>query len=167
MLVRCLLAVASVKLARSFSPGARIDSRATQLTTGARFESSAAQLAKQSNRFDLKEKPGTILSMSSSAAASLDRSWSGLQTLSSSTAVGSALDAEKEAREKGIGASFVQNKLRLFDSTRQETPMLTLYRDHAGWCPYCQKTMLLIEEKEVSVLEYRVSLAHYLTSLLY
>lgn len=164
MLVRCLLAVASVKLARSFSPGARFESPAAQLRTGARFESSAAQLAKQSNRFNLAEKPGALLSMSSSSA-SLDKSWSGLQTLSSSTPVGAALDAEKEAREKGTGASFVQNKLRLFDS--QETPMLTLYRDHAGWCPYCQKTMLLIEEKEVSVLEYRVSLAHYLTSLLH
>lgn len=146
MLVRCLLAVASVKLARSFSPGARFESSA-QLTTGARFESSAQP--KQATRLNLKDKPGATQMSMSSSAASLDQSWSGLQTLSSRTPVGAALDAEKEARERGVGAAFVQNKLRMFDS--QEAPRLTLYRDHAGWCPYCQKTMLLIEEKEIPI----------------
>ena len=28
-------------------------------------------------------------------------------------------------------------------------PKLTIFRDHAGWCPYCQKLMYLIEEKQV------------------
>ena len=28
---------------------------------------------------------------------------------------------------------------------------LLLYRDHAGWCPYCQKTMLLVEEKQIPI----------------
>ena len=56
---------------------------------------------------------------------------------------------EQEARATGIGAPFVQNKLRLFDCNQR--PRLTLYRDHAGWCPYCQKTMLLIEEKKIPI----------------
>jgi glutathione S-transferase len=86
---------------------------------------------------------------------------------------------ETDSRTKGTGAPFVQNKLRLFGSN--ERPKLTLYRDHAGeclfrlscllqiiihhlnlhlqltctlfqgWCPYCQKTMLLIEEKQIPI----------------
>eukprot|EP00804_Cyclotella_cryptica_P026044 CCRYP_019297-RB/>CCRYP_019297-RB protein AED:0.07 eAED:0.07 QI:91/1/1/1/0.5/0.4/5/1872/559 len=76
-------------------------------------------------------------------------SWAKLQSSSSQTKVGAALDLESESRIKGTAAPFVQNNLRLFGSN--ERPKLTLYRDHAGWCPYCQKTMLLIEEKKIPV----------------
>ena len=76
-------------------------------------------------------------------------SWSGLQTAASNTKVGAALNIEVESRVRGTGAPFVQNKLRLFGSN--DMPQLTLYRDHAGWCPYCEKTMLLIEEKQIPI----------------
>ena len=33
-------------------------------------------------------------------------------------------------------------------------PEVTLYRDTAGWCPYCQKVWLLLEEKQIP---YKVS----------
>lgn len=88
----------------------------------------------------------TKMSMS---ATSTDTSWAVLQAVASKTATGAALNAEKESRANGTGAPFVQNKLRLFDSA--DRPKLTLYRDHAGWCPYCQKTMLLIEEKKIPI----------------
>ena len=32
-------------------------------------------------------------------------------------------------------------------------PRITLYRDTAGWCPYCEKVWLMLEEKRVP---YRV-----------
>ena len=76
-------------------------------------------------------------------------SWEALQSAASNTPVGSALDQESASRTAGTGAAFVQNKLRLFGA--DEKPKLTLYRDHAGWCPYCQKTMLLIEEKRIPI----------------
>ena len=88
----------------------------------------------------------TAVSMS---ATNTDTTWGSLQTLASKTAVGAALNTEKEARANGTGAPFVQNNLRLFGSSEQ--PKLTLFRDHAGWCPYCQKTMLLIEEKRIPI----------------
>ena len=44
-------------------------------------------------------------------------SWSTLQIAARSTKVGAALDKEVESRNAGTGAPFVQNKLRLFDSS--------------------------------------------------
>lgn len=76
-------------------------------------------------------------------------SWADLQSLSGNQPVGSALNKEAELRLRGFGSAHVQNKLRLF--TSNEMPKITLYRDHAGWCPYCEKTMLLIEEKKVPI----------------
>jgi len=31
----------------------------------------------------------------------------------------------------------------------KEAPRVKLYRDHAAWCPYCQKVWLQLEEKQV------------------
>jgi glutathione S-transferase len=74
-------------------------------------------------------------------------SWDDLRRISSDLPVGSALNNEVALRLKGKGSPHVQSKLRLFSS--DTPPKITLYRDHAGWCPYCEKTMLLIEEKAV------------------
>ena len=81
-------------------------------------------------------------------------SWNDLQSLASSTPVGSSLDEEVSLRPTGRAAPFVQNKLRLFDSeefSSDKPPKITLYRDHAGWCPYCQKSGYLIEEKQIPI----------------
>ncbi len=77
-------------------------------------------------------------------------SWTDLQSTVAETSVGKALNYEVELRKQGKGSAHVQNKLRLFGS-KDPKPAITLYRDHAGWCPYCQKTMLLIEEKQVPI----------------
>jgi glutathione S-transferase len=37
--------------------------------------------------------------------------------------------------------------VRLFGSTGE--PRVLLYRDHAGWCPYCEKVWLQLEEKRI------------------
>ena len=50
---------------------------------------------------------------------------------------------EREFRNnlpKGIGVGSPLHKLRLFDeSNREEDVRVTLFRDSASWCPYCQK----------------------------
>ena len=56
----------------------------------------------------------TQLTMSTATDTS---SWSTLQKISAKTKVGAALDKEVESRNAGTGAPFVQNKLRLFDSS--------------------------------------------------
>ena len=81
----------------------------------------------------------------------------------SETPVGQALDDQITKRSKGIGAPNVHSKLRLFpkDSSTSEVPQLTLYRDHAGWCPYCQKTMLLVEAKRIPIKIELVNMRSY------
>lgn len=90
-----------------------------------------------------------------SASSSTVQDWGELQTFSDGQTVGHALNEEASLRVSGRGSAHVQSTLRLFDSSDDddddEVPKITLYRDHAGWCPYCQKTMLLIEEKEIPI----------------
>eukprot|EP00559_Dactyliosolen_fragilissimus_P009427 CAMPEP_0184858626 /NCGR_PEP_ID=MMETSP0580-20130426/3717_1 /TAXON_ID=1118495 /ORGANISM="Dactyliosolen fragilissimus" /LENGTH=529 /DNA_ID=CAMNT_0027354877 /DNA_START=275 /DNA_END=1864 /DNA_ORIENTATION=- len=77
--------------------------------------------------------------------------WSDLTSLSDSQPIGKALNVETESRREGRGSAHVQSNLRLFRSKNDSKPKITLFRDHAGWCPYCQKTMLLIEEKQIPI----------------
>jgi hypothetical protein len=45
----------------------------------------------------------------------------------------------------GRGPSSHKANLRLFDAPDGFEPEVTLYRDTAGWCPYCQKVWLQLE----------------------
>jgi glutathione S-transferase len=88
------------------------------------------------------------LSMSSATSVATP-SWEELQSTVGETPVGQALNNEVQLRTQGKGSPHVQSKKRLF--RQDDDPAITLFRDHAGWCPYCQKTMLLIEEKQVPI----------------
>ena len=98
--------------------------------------------------------------VASSSATATTPSWSELQHLSCEiTPVGKALEEDEQLRKKGGGEAHVSNTLRLFDSN--EEPKFTLFRDAAGWCPYCQKTMLLIEEKKIPIRIQTVPMRSY------
>lgn len=97
------------------------------------------------SRFNFKAK--TALRMSTTATDV--PTWADLQSQSKVTFAGKALEDEMALRKNGEGSAFVQNTLRTFQS--EGTPQITVFRDHAGWCPYCQKLMLLIEEKQTPV----------------
>ena len=58
-----------------------------------------------------------LVSQLTMSTATESSSWSTLQKISAKTKVGAALDKEVESRNAGTGAPFVQNKLRLFDSS--------------------------------------------------
>ena len=60
------------------------------------------------------KKLSTQLTMSTATDTS---SWPNLQIKAAKTKVGAALDKGVESRNAGTGAPFVQNKLRLFDSS--------------------------------------------------
>lgn len=41
---------------------------------------------------------------------------------------------------RGVGVGSPLHRLRLFDEeNREEDVRVTLFRDSASWCPYCQK----------------------------
>jgi hypothetical protein len=75
----------------------------------------------------VKMSTTTILSSSDITALS----WSDLQNMVGETSVGTALNNESKLRLEGKGSAHVQNKLRTFDSN--DEPVITLFRDHAGW----------------------------------
>jgi glutathione S-transferase len=88
-------------------------------------------------------------------------SWKDISASLGKTPVGQALDDQVEKRQQGLGAPHVHSKLRKFHSSQDRLPRITLYRDHAGWCPYCQKTMLLVEEKRIPVRVELVNMRSY------
>jgi len=55
---------------------------------------------------------------------------------------------ELEAREKGEGGPHTDATLRLFGHAESDV-RVTLYRDRAAWCPYCQKVWIMLEEKRI------------------
>ncbi|KAL7566886.1 hypothetical protein ACA910_021373 [Epithemia clementina (nom. ined.)] len=85
----------------------------------------------------------------SSAIETKTPSWVDLMAQSAATQAGKALNHEMHLRSQGRGSASRENTLRKFDKYAE--PAVTLYRDHAAWCPYCQKTMLLVEEKQIPV----------------
>lgn len=58
-------------------------------------------------------------------------------------------------RLQGLGRGPPSHRadLRLFDAPDSLEPAVTLFRDRAAWCPYCEKVWLQLEEKRVP---YRV-----------
>lgn len=64
--------------------------------------------------------------------------------------------------EKGIGRASPLNKIRLFDESNTEKDIrVTLYRDHASWCPYCQKVWMTLEEKKIPYRIEKVNMRCY------
>lgn len=41
------------------------------------------------------------------------------------------------------------------------TPRLKFYRDHAAWCPYCQKVWLQLEEKQIPYTLEKINMRCY------
>eukprot|EP00929_Paragymnodinium_shiwhaense_P003423 TRINITY_DN10392_c0_g1_i1.p1 TRINITY_DN10392_c0_g1~~TRINITY_DN10392_c0_g1_i1.p1 ORF type:complete len:549 (+),score=127.96 TRINITY_DN10392_c0_g1_i1:62-1708(+) len=55
-----------------------------------------------------------------------------------------------EASKSGRGPLRVDAaEMRLFDAPDASAIRVKLYRDHAAWCPYCEKVQLALEEKRV------------------
>jgi len=49
----------------------------------------------------------------------------------------------------GRGNAHVNARIRLFDAPENFEPSITLYRDSAAWCPYCERVWLFLEEKRI------------------
>jgi hypothetical protein len=66
-------------------------------------------------------------------------SWDVLTEQVLRTPTGTKLEMEALERATGRGAPHIDATLRLFDAADESHVRVTLYRDAAGWCPYCQK----------------------------
>mmetsp|Transcript_28528 Transcript_28528/g.37323 ORF Transcript_28528/g.37323 Transcript_28528/m.37323 type:complete len:522 (-) Transcript_28528:303-1868(-) len=64
-------------------------------------------------------------------------------------------------RESGRGNADSSASIRLFDAPDGTVPRVTLYRDMAAWCPYCQKVWLQLEEKRIPYMVKKVPLRCY------
>jgi len=79
--------------------------------------------------------------------------WQSLIAEAESTSTGQRLKQEYAEREKGEGKPHTDAKIRLFGAKESDV-RITLYRDRAAWCPYCQKVWIMLEEKKIP---YRIN----------
>ena len=73
--------------------------------------------------------------------------WHELREKLLATPTGGRLSAERDLQAQGRGPPHTDALLRLFDAKDESEVRVTLYRDSAAWCPYCQKVWLMLEEK--------------------
>lgn len=66
-----------------------------------------------------------------------------------------------EERAKGHGPAHTDAALRLFDAKSEDEVRVTLFRDTAAWCPYCQKVWLLLEEKRIPYKISKINMRSY------
>jgi glutathione S-transferase len=63
---------------------------------------------------------------------------------------------------KGYGKPSPMHKLRLFDKSNDENDVrVTLFRDSASWCPYCQKVWMTLEFKRIPYRIEKVNMRCY------
>jgi glutathione S-transferase len=66
-----------------------------------------------------------------------------------------------EAQQRGYGSTNHRADVRLFDKPEGYEPEVTLYRDQAAWCPYCQKVWLQLETKRIPYKIIKIPLRCY------
>ena len=101
--------------------------------------------------------------MTAKASATLPETvldWEAISAACHDTETGKKLAAEEALREKGEGLPHVTSKLRLFGHAEEDV-RVTLYRDHAGWCPYCQKLWMMLELKQIPYRIERINMRSY------
>lgn len=77
------------------------------------------------------------------------------------TPTGARLQRAAAARLVGQGPAHVDAPLRLFDAASEAEVRVVFYRDTAGWCPYCQKVWLLLEEKRIPFKVVKINMRSY------
>ena len=58
-------------------------------------------------------------------------------------------------------AAHTDAKMRLFDAADESEVRVTLFRDTAAWCPYCQKVWLMLEEKRIPYKISKINMRSY------
>lgn len=88
-------------------------------------------------------------------------SWATLREQIYETPTGQRLQMEAAERTAGRGPPHTDALLRLFDGKDKSQVRVTIFRDSAAWCPYCQKTWLFLEEKRIPYSVQKIPLNAY------
>ena len=88
-------------------------------------------------------------------------SWNSLSNQVLQTKKRKELQNQYNLREQGLGNPHVDAEIRLFDTDLNTEPRLTLFRDSAAWCPYCQKVWMFIEEKKIPYRIVKINMRSY------
>eukprot|EP00238_Polyblepharides_amylifera_P014327 CAMPEP_0196586900 /NCGR_PEP_ID=MMETSP1081-20130531/55871_1 /TAXON_ID=36882 /ORGANISM="Pyramimonas amylifera, Strain CCMP720" /LENGTH=457 /DNA_ID=CAMNT_0041908921 /DNA_START=297 /DNA_END=1670 /DNA_ORIENTATION=- len=92
--------------------------------------------------------------------ASSSSSWESLSQLAAGTPTAVRLEEQKRLRAEGAGLPHTDCSVRLFGG-KEEDIRVTLYRDHAAWCPYCQKVWMMFEEKQIPYKIEKINMRSY------
>jgi len=87
-------------------------------------------------------------------------SWDALQQALDAQTSKEEVELAKQVAE-GRGPPTAKANLRLFDAPDGYEPRVTLYRDGASWCPYCQKVWMQLEEKRIPYKVERINMRCY------
>eukprot|EP01038_Epipyxis_sp_PR26KG_P004714 gene4714-6617_t len=102
--------------------------------------------------------------------------WENLLNEAKTTNFGRFIVDQEELRSLGQGLPHTNAKYRLFSNGDDsvKTPVTTevfenekqkirvkFYRDTAGWCPYCQKVWILLEEKKIPYEIEKINMRSY------
>ncbi|CAJ1341001.1 unnamed protein product [Effrenium voratum] len=93
------------------------------------------------------------------ATAMASTTWEGLASDARGTDAGQQLLQHWAAKAEGT-VPHTDAKVRYFGKERKK-PRVKIFRDQAGWCPYCQKVWLLLEEKQVDYEVEKVPMRSY------
>ena len=122
--------------------------------------SSAAILPGMGKLFDKATGGGSAGTVASAVVDSAP-SWEALDAMLRKASTDEELAFRSELESgRGERASALATK-RLFDLPDGQEPRLTLYRDTAAWCPYCEKVWLTLEEKRVPYKVEKVNMNCY------
>ena len=68
------------------------------------------------------------------------------------------VEAAQEVAKAQIAAQWVTLEAALPATEPRDAPVLTLYRDANGWCPFCERVWLQLEQKGLPYEEVLISL---------
>ena len=85
--------------------------------------------------------------------------WESLRRQASSTSIGVSIVEQERLRIDGAGLPHTDCSIRMFGTTAE--PRVTLFRDTAAWCPYCQKVWIYLEEKRIPYRIEKINMRAY------
>ena len=89
------------------------------------------------------------------------KEWTELKQISDKTDVAKNKIEQENLRKEGNAEANTDNLIYLYNAKGADEVRLTLFRDTAAWCPYCQKTWLMLLMKRVPFKVEKINMRSY------